>query len=186
MVLVRQQITLTVTSSNFLNLSNRYCRHNFGRFAHLPRHCKLPPISTPTSKKRLPIPIPLAPRAQPRPGSSAANPLSALTRSTPAKLTGNLTQGDPGRPTEAGRAEGTLGKSANGLRAGLDAIRAANLWMDLLRACASAKQPTDNRDTKNQELGLGGAANPAARGRVNCTRDADIAGSTLFLQAECC
>ncbi len=47
--------------------------------------------------------------------------------------------------------KGTLGKSAKSLRAGLDAISAANLRVDRLRVYASMKQSTDNRDTKNQE-----------------------------------
>lgn len=47
--------------------------------------------------------------------------------------------------------KGTLGKSAQSLRAGLDAISAANLRADRLRVYASMKQSTDNRDAKNQE-----------------------------------
>jgi len=47
--------------------------------------------------------------------------------------------------------KGTLGKSAQSLRAGLDAISAANLRVDRLRVYASMKQSTDNRDTQNQE-----------------------------------
>jgi oligoendopeptidase F len=47
--------------------------------------------------------------------------------------------------------KGTLGKSAQSLRAGLDAISAANLRFERLRVYASMKQSTDNRDAKNQE-----------------------------------
>lgn len=47
--------------------------------------------------------------------------------------------------------KGTLGKSAKSLRAGLDAISAANLRFDRLRVYASMKQSTDNRDNANQE-----------------------------------
>ncbi|HEY9106598.1 MAG TPA: M3 family oligoendopeptidase [Roseateles sp.] len=47
--------------------------------------------------------------------------------------------------------KGTLGKSAKSLRAGLDAISAANLRVDRLRVYASMKQSTDNRDAANQQ-----------------------------------
>lgn len=47
--------------------------------------------------------------------------------------------------------KGTLGKSAQSLRAGLDAISAANLRFDRLRVYASMTQSTDNRDTANQQ-----------------------------------
>lgn len=49
------------------------------------------------------------------------------------------------------RLKGTLGKSAKGLLAGLDAISAATLRYDRLRVYASMKQSTDNRDAANQE-----------------------------------
>jgi len=47
--------------------------------------------------------------------------------------------------------KGTLGKSAKSLRAGLDAISAANQRVERLRVYASMKQSTDNRDSRNQE-----------------------------------
>lgn len=47
--------------------------------------------------------------------------------------------------------KGTLGKSAQSLRAALDAISAANLRFDRLRVYASMTQSTDNRDTANQQ-----------------------------------
>lgn len=47
--------------------------------------------------------------------------------------------------------KGTLGKSAGSLRAGLDAISAANQRVERLRVYASMKQSTDNHDTQNQE-----------------------------------
>ncbi|PTT83715.1 oligoendopeptidase F, partial [Pelomonas sp. HMWF004] len=49
--------------------------------------------------------------------------------------------------------KGTLGKSAKSLRAGLDAISAANLRFERLRVYASMTQSTDNRDAANQERG---------------------------------
>ncbi|HEY8878622.1 MAG TPA: M3 family oligoendopeptidase, partial [Roseateles sp.] len=62
--------------------------------------------------------------------------------------------------------KGTLGKSAQSLRAGLDTLSAANLRFDRLRVYASMKQSTDNRDAKNQERSglaqqLGGEYNSA-------------------------
>ncbi|HEY1132481.1 MAG TPA: oligoendopeptidase F [Roseateles sp.] len=47
--------------------------------------------------------------------------------------------------------KGTLGTSAKSLRAGLDAVSAANRRYERLRVYASMKQSTDNRDAANQE-----------------------------------
>lgn len=47
--------------------------------------------------------------------------------------------------------KGTLAKSAQSLRAGLDALSAANLRFERLRVYASMTQSTDNRDAANQQ-----------------------------------
>lgn len=49
--------------------------------------------------------------------------------------------------------KGTLGKNAQSLRDGLDAISAARLRYSKLRAYASMKQSVDNRDAANQQRG---------------------------------